>query len=324
MAPVGTCLAVAAFVLAAAAGFSVSQRLFEEGARAYRHSLVMEAGGASGLCLFVQNGCKPLLPLSELLLRLQRTERACDDLALLLREKTDLVFGGCVLMSWLLAVSAFICAVASVLSSSFAGGLACASCFAAGCFGVARTAADRRAEAVRETVPSALRSMGVCFKAGLSVQQTLKQVSLEVQGPLSEAFASAAYVLETGGSVPEALEMLKDRALSSELAFVCVALKIQHSTGGSLSPVLEAARESVQDDIELKRSLRVQTSQARLSARIVTVMPFLLIAVFSLMSEGFLDPFFSSFAGFALLVIALLMQLAGVALVRRMLDVKVG
>lgn len=318
------CLAVAAVVLAAVAGFTVSQRLLEAGVRSYRHSLVMEAGGADGFRLFVQNGCKPLLPLGELLLRARRLEEACAELALLVDEKTELALGSCSMMSWLLAASALSCALAGVLSSSFAGGLACASCFVLACFGAARTAADRRAEAVREAVPSALRSMGVCFKAGLSLQQTLKQVSREIQGPLSAAFASAAYVLETGGSVPEALEMLKDRAQSSELAFVCVALKVQHSTGGSLSPVLEAARESVQDDIELKRSLRVQTSQARLSARIVTVMPFLLIAVFSLMSEGFLDPFFNSAAGLLLLVFALLMQVAGVALVRRMLDVKVG
>lgn len=320
----GLCLAVTAVAFAAVAGFAASQRFFEAGVRTYRHSLAMEASGADGFRLFVQNGCKPLLPLSGLLLRSHQLEGACAELVVLAKEKTGLSFNGSSLMSWLLAVTAFTFVAAGVFSSSFVGGLACATCLVVGCFGAARTAVEGRAEEVREAVPSALRSMGVCFKAGLSLQQTLKQVSREVQGPLSEAFVSAAYVLETGGSVPEALEMLKERSLSSELAFVCVALKVQHSTGGSLSPVLEAARESVQDDIELKRSLRVQTSQARLSARIVTVMPFLLIALFSLMSEGFLDPFFNSVAGFVLLALALLMQFAGVFLVRRMLDVKVG
>jgi len=324
MVSAGLCLATAAVALAAVAGFAASQGLFEAGVRTYRHSLAMEASGADGFRLFIQNGCKPLLPLSELSLRSHRLEEACAELVVLVEEKTGLSFGSCSLMSWLLAVSAFACVVAGFISSSLVGGLACAICLVVGCFGAARTAAESRAEEVREAVPSALRSMGVCFRAGLSLQQTLKQVSQEVQGPLGDAFASAAYVLETGGSVPEALEVLKERSLSSELAFVCVALKVQHSAGGSLGPVLEAARESVQDDIELKRSLRVQTSQARLSARIVTVMPFLLIALFSLMSEGFLDPFFNSVAGFALLALALLMQLVGVALVRRMLDVKVG
>lgn len=39
------------------------------------------------------------------------------------------------------------------------------------------------------------------------------------------------------------------------------------------------------------------------------------------MSEGFLDPFFESAAGFALLLVALFMQAAGVILVRQMLKV---
>lgn len=80
------------------------------------------------------------------------------------------------------------------------------------------------------------------------------------------------------------------------------------------------ARESVESEIDLARSLKVQTAQAQLSARIVTAMPFVLIALFSLMSPGFLSPFFESMAGMALLAAALVMQVAGVVLVHRMLD----
>ena len=50
----------------------------------------------------------------------------------------------------------------------------------------------------------------------------------------------------------------------------------------------------------------------------------MLIAVFSLVSEGFLDPFFASPMGMALLAIALGMQAAGIVAVRRMLAVEVG
>ena len=48
-------------------------------------------------------------------------------------------------------------------------------------------------------------------------------------------------------------------------------------------------------------------------------MPFVLIALFSLMSPGFLSPFFESMAGMALLAAALVMQVAGVVLVHRIL-----
>ena len=90
-----------------------------------------------------------------------------------------------------------------------------------------------------------------------------------------------------------------------------------------MQQVLEITRQSVADEIELKRTLKTQTAQAKLSAQIVTIMPFALIGVFSLLSPGFLDPFFESALGVVMLLCALGMQVLGVFLVRRLLRVEV-
>lgn len=309
---------------AAASGFLLSRLLCDMGARAYRHVAAMEASGADVLLLVLKGGFGPALPLCERLVARPRIEAFSHEASAFVRDRFAMVIGEAAVLSWMGFALACVFLVSAVLSASVVCGLACCGCFVAMVVGAVRAAEERRIEAIRSELPSALSSMSVCFRAGYSLQQTLKQVAEETEGSLSEAFVSSACVLETGGTVSEALDVLKRKSQSSELAFVCAALNIQHLAGGSLTPVLEAARESVQGDIELKRSLRVQTSQARLSARIVTVMPFLLIAVFSLVSESFLEPFFASGAGLLLLVTALLMQLAGVTLVRRMLDVKVG
>ncbi len=50
-------------------------------------------------------------------------------------------------------------------------------------------------------------------------------------------------------------------------------------------------------------------------------MPFILVGLFSLMSPGFLSPFFESLPGMVMLAVALLMEAAGVLVVRRMLKV---
>ena len=141
--------------------------------------------------------------------------------------------------------------------------------------------------------------------------------------PVGVLFRRAAHLLETGGSTREALSVFQGRNSVPELAFVSVALDVQHQTGGSMERVLDAARETVEGELELTRSLRVQTAQAKLSARIVSVMPIVLVALFSLVSEDFLGPFFSSFAGMALLCIAVAMQVAGIVSVRHMLKVEV-
>lgn len=210
-----------------------------------------------------------------------------------------------------------------LVSSSIVCGLAIAACVFACAIAWLRAAQDRRREALREAVPDALRSMSVCFQSGLSLLQTLQQTSSETKEPLSSLFEQAAHRLEVGRGADEALSVLRGPASVPELAFVAVALDVQHQAGGSMKRVLDAARDSVESQIELRRSLRVQTAQAKLSARVVSVMPFVLIALFSLVSEGFLEPFFKSAPGLAVLAVALGMQAAGIAMVRRMLNVEV-
>ena len=129
-------------------------------------------------------------------------------------------------------------------------------------------------------------------------------------------------MLEMGASAEDALEELRNGSSTSELAFVAVALDVQHQSGGAMGQVLDAATDAVKGELALRRSLRVQTAQAKLSARVVSVMPFVLIAAFSLASPDFLAPFFASPFGYALLALAVIMQVAGILLVRRALTVE--
>ena len=187
---------------------------------------------------------------------------------------------------------------------------------------VAGNMGDKRQEAVREAVPEALESMAACLGSGFTLLQTFTQVAEDTPGPLGETFARSAHVLEVGGSAERALEELRTGAHASELAFVAVALDVQHQSGGAMRQVLDAATDTVKGELSLRRSLRVQTAQAKLSARVVVVMPFLLVAAFSLASPDFLAPFFASPFGYALLTTAIVMQVAGIALVRRALAVE--
>ena len=293
---------LAAFGCGAAASASVAGR-----ARRRTASLVGEGDvGSSRVAWLLRNGVGWTRPVTRALLG----NRA---LAALMREAVGVVDARGLMTTEESLLSVWIAAMVG------AGMCACA------CAVVwLRTVQDKRRDALREGIPDALRSMAVCFQAGLSLLQTFQQVASEVQGPLGTLFARAAHQLETGEGAGRALEVLRRGSSVAELAFVAVALDVQHQAGGSMKQVLDAARDTVQSEIELRRALRVQTAQAKLSARVVSVLPFVLIAVFSLVSEGFLDPFFASPMGMALLAIALGMQAAGIVAVRRMLAVEVG
>ena len=181
---------------------------------------------------------------------------------------------------------------------------------------------ERELETLRDQVPDALRCMEACLHAGLSLPQAFFEVASEVPSPAKELFASVSHDLEMGYAMDEALARFRKLSGLPELGFVAMALDVQYACGGSATPILHSAEDSITKGLELRRALRVQTAQARLSAQVVSIMPFFLMAVLSLVSPGFLDPFFSNVQGMTLLALAICMQVAGVLMVRRLLAVE--
>ncbi|MDR2108979.1 MAG: type II secretion system F family protein [Coriobacteriales bacterium] len=175
--------------------------------------------------------------------------------------------------------------------------------------------------ALREQLPDALTAIGMCFSAGYSLEQALLQTARECPEPLSAQLARTANDIRAGCSVGEALSALEQRTALADVRFVTTALEIQHTTGGSLKDILASAAESIAASFELARSLEVQTAQARMSAKVVSIMPVALVCVLSLAMEGYLASFFSSSAGLIILVVAAAMETVGIILIRRILAI---
>lgn len=314
-------------IAAAIAGFAcVYAGSFVAAAGLRRRRAAMSAQGDQftlhGLVAWrMRNGFAYVAPLARKLMQIPRVKSFADELVVYLAHRGWAATAESTLGVLLVGLVALAAVVAFVSRNAF-GPIACCACAVAVLHTVVGNERDKRNEAVRDSIPDALESMGACFGSGFTLLQTFSQVAREVPGPLGQTFSRCAHVLETGGSAEEALVELREGTYAEELAFVAVALDVQHQSGGAMRQVLAAAADAVKGTLALRRALRVQTAQARLSARVVAVMPFVLVAAFSLVSPDFLMPFFSSPLGYALLALALVMQAAGIALVHRALDVE--
>lgn len=316
---VGLIGAVFAFACAFAAAQSGAMSL-------RRRRAVMAAQGerlsVRGLVAWrLRNGFAPVMPLVRWASRFGAVSDVLDEGVSFCRNH-GMVATCESLGSTAIVVLGVLAVAVGVVSASPVAALATPACVVAIAAALASHARDKRQEAVREAVPEALESMAACLGTGYTLLQTFEAVSKEVTGPLGETFARSAHVLEVGGSAERALDELREGAHASELAFVAVALDVQHQTGGAMRQVIDAANDTVKGELALRRSLRVQTAQAKLSARVVVIMPFVLVAAFSLASPDFLMPFFSSPFGYALLGVAIAMQALGIVLVRRALAVE--
>lgn len=308
-----------AFLCAACAAAAIAARV-AEGARAAR--MARAAGGLSLVRRALAHGVPAFMPLAR---RLTAAPKAGAWAA-----------GACALLAYrgvradpaavCSLLAAFTVAVGAVCGAAFSPVAGAALAFAAvlAVTGAVSRRVRRQRELVRDALPDALRTMEACFHAGLSQSQAFQQLAREAPRPLSDVFDRAARAFEAGEPLHAVLARMRAESGVPELAFLSAALEIQHQAGGSMGPVIGAARDSLEGELDLKRSLRVHTAQARLSARVVVGVTVLLVAALSALSEDFLGPFFASPAGMALFGMAVTMQVAGIFAVRRLLDVEVG
>lgn len=282
---------------------------------------ILGDGSSSSILWRLRNGFTLTLPLAKKLLASSRIAAWAKEAVWEFRVK-NVETSPIALTSCFIVVVLSLALLVLVFSRSLLGFVAAALCAIVLAILWCQGRAQRRREAMRSAIPDALRSMSICFQSGLSLLQTFQHVSEETVEPLSTLFSHAAHRMEIGESATAALTTIREDTVIQELAFVAVALDAQHQSGGSLRHVLDSARSSIESELELKQKLRVQTAQAHLSARVVCALPFVLLAVFSLISEGFLDPFFESLQGMAMLSVAFGMQIAGIVAVRKMLQVE--
>lgn len=170
-------------------------------------------------------------------------------------------------------------------------------------------------------MPEALRLLSIALDAGTSLVKALEYAADNCSEPLAGELKRTVWDLKAGQGLDEALQGLRARTGGSEFAYLSAAMEIQHRSGGSLGEVLASVSDSLRQSAELEEELRTKTTQGRLSARIVAWMPLALAALITVLSPGYFGAFFSSPLGVALLVTALLLEVAGVLLVKRALAV---
>jgi tight adherence protein B len=304
--------------------------VFEKGFRALYRSRMQTrvVEGGTGRSAFLVNlsrrGIAVLRPPASLLLRVELIREKCVCCGRALGVMGYGATGASAVCELLLAVFGVV-ALLTLLLTGMPFIALCAALFAVVLLcGKAQRILDKWGERLVAQIPEVLRSLGLCFNTGYSLQQAFEQVARDTPDPLGLELRQANFDIAAGRSIEEALSALEKRTKASDLRFAIVALEIQHRTGGSLQDLLENAADAVLASADLRRQLSVQTAQARLSAKVVTIMPVVLVAILSLAMEGYLQTFFSSAEGLAILMVALAMEAIGVFAIRRILGVDLG
>lgn len=229
----------------------------------------------------------------------------------------------CALARGVLASSACAGALAGAVISLSPLGIPVGAALPVGWCAARATRRERgRRQALESAMPEAFQALAISLGSGHSLAQALRFVGNHAQEPVRSEFLQASLEISCGLSATDALNGLLERLPAPGMDLVSSALVVSQRTGAPLKDLLASAAAMVGERIELARRLEVKTSQARLSARLVGVMPVAMMAALTLLSSDFRAGAASP-GGALAIAVAMALDVCAWLLIRRIMEVSV-
>jgi tight adherence protein B len=181
----------------------------------------------------------------------------------------------------------------------------------------------RRADRLREQLPDVLTIMASSLRAGHSFLQSLDTVSKEIPEPAASEFIRVVAEVRLGRPVEDALEALAERVGSEDFKWAVLAVNIQREVGGNLAEILDTVADTLRERAVLRRQVRVLTTEGRLSAWVLTILPFVIALYMFAVNREYIMLLFTTTIGWVMTIGAMGLLTLGILWMRKIVKIDV-
>ncbi|MFO7741327.1 MAG: type II secretion system F family protein [Anaerolineae bacterium] len=181
----------------------------------------------------------------------------------------------------------------------------------------------RRRRVITEQLPDVLTLLVGALRSGQGLSQAMRMLVDEVPPPAGDEFARVNRAMELGLSVQDALWDMAERVGSDDLDLVVTAITVQYQMGGNLAETLETISETVRDRINMLREIRVLTAQQRYTGYVLALLPLITGVLIFIVNPEYMGRLFEPGWVRILPAGAVLMQIVGYLIMRRIVDIEV-
>jgi len=181
----------------------------------------------------------------------------------------------------------------------------------------------KRLHLIEAQLPEAMDLISRALRAGHAFASALAMVGTEAQEPIAGEFKITSDEIGFGISIDNALNNLATRVPSPDMRYFVMAVIIQRETGGNLSELLGRLSELVRERFKLFAKVRVLAAEGKLSAWILTALPFCVAGAIHLMNPEYLSVLFTDAVGIKMVMGALGLMVMGIFAMWRIIDIKV-
>ncbi|MDP3618948.1 MAG: type II secretion system F family protein [Ramlibacter sp.] len=180
----------------------------------------------------------------------------------------------------------------------------------------------KRLKLLERQLPDALDLIGRALRAGHAFPSSLKMAGEEMAEPIASELATVHDEVNFGVSLDQALMHLAERVPLTDLRYFVVAVLIQRESGGNLTEILTNLSHLIRERLKLMSKVRVLSSEGRLSAWILGVMPFFLAGVLNLANPEFMRPLWTDPIGISIVKYILVMMLVGAIIMSKIIKIR--
>jgi tight adherence protein B len=152
-----------------------------------------------------------------------------------------------------------------------------------------RSMRQRRIARFAELLPESIDVIVRAVRVGYPLPLALDLVAREMPDPVGSEFKATADEITFGQDVRTAIENLYRRVGQEDLLFLIVAINVQYQTGGNLAEILSRLSSLIRQRARLRLKISALSAEGRVSALVLSVMPFILFVGISLISPGYFD-----------------------------------
>ena len=181
----------------------------------------------------------------------------------------------------------------------------------------------KRLRLVESQLPDAMDLMSRALRAGHAFASALSMIGTEAQEPIAGEFKITSDEIGFGISIDNALNNLATRVPSPDMRYFVMAVVIQRETGGNLAELLGKLAELVRERFKLFAKVRVLAAEGKLSAWILTALPFCVAGAIQVMNPEYLSVLFTDVMGIKMVMGALGLMAMGIFAMWRIIDIKV-
>ena len=181
----------------------------------------------------------------------------------------------------------------------------------------------KRLRAFEEQFPDSLEFIARSMRAGHAFSVSLEMIYREFQEPLAGEFRRTFEEHNLGLPLETELLKLSKRVPSMDVHFFVSAVLLQRRTGGNLAEILDKLATLIRERFKLRGKIRAISAHWRMTGTALTLIPLGVAVMMFCVNPDYVRFFFTDPTGQIMAVGAVVLQLIGYAIIRKIVTIEV-